>query len=152
MIDSAKVPRLPYKPHLWLNALIGLILGIFFGVAYVVMTEKADRMLQEPSDISFYLGVPELGVIPSERSLRPSSRNFLQTSSSSHGDGKQLVRPKPGGELPRSLELVTWQDKPSLMAESFRAALTSVLFTGQNGDRPRILVVTSQILAMAKPP
>ena len=41
------------------------------------------------------------------------------------------------------VELITWQRKPSLMAESFRSLLTSILFCGENGDRPRVLVLTS---------
>src|SRR5581483_5223302 len=41
------------------------------------------------------------------------------------------------------VELITWQQKPSLLAESFRATLASILFSGQNGNRPRVLVVTS---------
>jgi Mrp family chromosome partitioning ATPase len=36
------------------------------------------------------------------------------------------------------------------MAESFRAALTSILFTGQNGTRPKTLVVTSPSPAEGK--
>jgi uncharacterized protein (TIGR03437 family) len=39
--------------------------------------------------------------------------------------------------------LVTWEQKPSMLAESFRATLTSILFSGNNGTRPRVLVVTS---------
>src|SRR6267143_905646 len=144
VIDPAKVPQFPYKPELWLNALLGLLGGAFFGVAYIVMTEKADRMLQEPSDISFYLGVPELGVIPAESSLKRSRVNFLPTTPS-HRKTNEVG---PNGlnltpSLPLCLELVTWQVKKGLMAESFRAALTSILFTGQNGNRPRILAVTS---------
>jgi capsular exopolysaccharide synthesis family protein len=42
-----------------------------------------------------------------------------------------------------ALELVAWRDKPSLCAESFRATLTSILFAGGRGQRPRVLVVTS---------
>jgi receptor protein-tyrosine kinase len=41
------------------------------------------------------------------------------------------------------VELVTLQRQPSLIAESFRAVLTSILFSGENGDRPRVLVFTS---------
>jgi receptor protein-tyrosine kinase len=41
------------------------------------------------------------------------------------------------------LELVTWQHKHTLIAESFRSLLTSILFSGKNGDRPRVLVLTS---------
>ena len=50
--------------------------------------------------------------------------------------------PEPSG-LPEKWELVTFQQKPSMLAESFRATLTSILFSGQNGTRPRMLVVTS---------
>ena len=41
------------------------------------------------------------------------------------------------------VELATWKRQPSAVAESFRAALTSILFSGQNGSRPRVLTLTS---------
>ena len=41
------------------------------------------------------------------------------------------------------IELITWDKKPSLVAEAFRAVLTSILFVGENGSRPKMLVVTS---------
>jgi capsular exopolysaccharide synthesis family protein len=43
----------------------------------------------------------------------------------------------------QSLELVTWQHKPSMVADSFRGTLTSIIFSRQAGDRPRVLVLTS---------
>ena len=144
IIDPAKVPLAAYKPQLWLNSLLGLLVGAFCGVGYVVMTEKADRMLQEPSDISLYMGLPQLGVIPAKRWVKSRGGSFLPgmgAPKGMSGDGGlslDLVH-----TLPQCLELVTWQAKPGLLAESFRAALTSILFTGHNGQQPRILVVTS---------
>jgi capsular exopolysaccharide synthesis family protein len=41
------------------------------------------------------------------------------------------------------MELVSWNQKSSLLAESFRTTITSILFSGQDGDRPRVLVLTS---------
>jgi receptor protein-tyrosine kinase len=41
------------------------------------------------------------------------------------------------------VELISWQRKPSIVAESFRATLVSILFSGENGSRPRVMVVTS---------
>ena len=41
------------------------------------------------------------------------------------------------------VELMTYDKKPSLVAEAFRAVLTSILFVGENGSRPKMLVVTS---------
>jgi capsular exopolysaccharide synthesis family protein len=51
----------------------------------------------------------------------------------------------PKNPLPtdQCVELVTWQRKPSILAESFRSALISILFTGENGSRPKVLVLTS---------
>ncbi len=51
-------------------------------------------------------------------------------------------QPGPGG-LPARVELATFQRKPSVVAESFRAILVSILFSGENGTRPRVMVVTS---------
>jgi capsular exopolysaccharide synthesis family protein len=41
------------------------------------------------------------------------------------------------------VELITWARKPSMLSEAFRTTLTSFLFSARNGDRPRIVVLTS---------
>ena len=41
------------------------------------------------------------------------------------------------------IELVTWLRDSSLLAECFRAVLTSILFTGANGHRPKVIVLAS---------
>ena len=41
------------------------------------------------------------------------------------------------------MELLSGQRKSGPVAESFRSVLTSILFSGENGTRPRVLVVTS---------
>jgi succinoglycan biosynthesis transport protein ExoP len=38
---------------------------------------------------------------------------------------------------------VAWSQKPSMMADSFRGTLTSIIFSKHGGDRPRVLVLTS---------
>lgn len=45
--------------------------------------------------------------------------------------------------LRQRVELATWQQRPSMVAESFRATLVSILFSGNNGSRPRVMVVSS---------
>lgn len=138
VVDPAKVPLLPYKPRLLLNAALGLVGGLFFAVAFVVMRDRANRTLTDPADIAYYLNVPELGMIPSEESMAGKKQKYFGRS-----DKKEIETLAEGEvETPR-LELVTFQRKPSLMAESFRATLTSILFTSPDGRRPRRLVVTS---------
>ena len=154
VVDPAVPPSGPYKPNVRTNAMLGLFAGLFLGVVFVVMHEREDRCLQEPGDAPFFLGVPELGVIPSA-----ASGGFLKKS---HYYGrKELPAPKTepgmfpvakiassGGAVPigpseERIELVTWQRKASILAEAFRVVLTSLLFTGHNGSRPRVLVMTS---------
>jgi capsular exopolysaccharide synthesis family protein len=136
IVDPAKPPERPYKPRLPLNALLGLLAGGFLAVAFVVTTEKADRALREPSDVPFYLGVRELGVVPSASLLEEKKgRKLLGEESQS------LVLTNVG--LGEKLELVTVQRRLSALAESFRAALTSIMFSGNGSGPPRMIVVTS---------
>jgi capsular exopolysaccharide synthesis family protein len=41
------------------------------------------------------------------------------------------------------VEMISWRQRNSMLAESFRTTLTSILFSRRNGDRPRVLVLTS---------
>jgi capsular exopolysaccharide synthesis family protein len=124
VVDAARPPEFPYKPRVALNTALGLLLGGFLGVALILMRERMDRTLQEPGDAQFYLNVAELGVIPSAERPR-----------------KLLKGPDADGEP--AVETAVAVQKHSVLAESFRAALTSILFSGQNGNRPRVIVLTS---------
>lgn len=144
VVDAAREPLGPYKPNGTMNSALGLMAGLFLGVALVVMRERADRSIQEPGDSSFYLNLPELGVIPHAGAAR-HRLYYLRR--------KQIAEPAPApaaetglvakSDVRDQVELASWQHKPSLVAESFRAILTSIMFSGENGNRPRVLVVTS---------
>jgi capsular exopolysaccharide synthesis family protein len=136
VVDSAVPPSRPYKPSVALNSALGLLAGAFFGIAFVVVQERADRSIQGPGDTALYLDVPELGAIPSAKAEQ--SRLFAY-----YQNGKALGNKKSENGKPSPVELVTSYKKPSLIADSFRATLTSILYSGENGDRPRVIVITS---------
>jgi len=137
IVDAAKIPRAPSKPSLPLNAGLGLFAGGALGVAFVVLRERADRTLQQPGDISFYVNLAELGAIPSATASRKRVYYYGRKRPA-------IPEPAPAAEiLSHCVELVTWQKQPSITAESFRVVLTSILFSGTNGSRPRVLVLTS---------
>jgi succinoglycan biosynthesis transport protein ExoP len=100
----------------------------------VIQRARADRGIQEPGDTAF-LQVPELGVIPSSRAASYRISRLLRRSGTHSLD--------TNGTGPDRLELATWQQQLSLIAESFRLTLTSILLSGQNGVRPRIIVLSS---------
>jgi capsular exopolysaccharide synthesis family protein len=138
VVDAATVPTRPFKPNLLLNSALGLFSGVFLGVVLVLARERTDLTLRAPGDTLSCLPLPELGVIP---------------AASADGSQRALVwrAGRSGTERPgEQVELATWKRKPSLLAESFRATLTSILFCGHNGDRPRILVLTSPSPAEGK--
>src|ERR1700730_1565168 len=130
VVDEAKPPFLPAKPNVPVNSALGLFCGIFLGLGFAVFLRRFDRSIQAPGDLQVYLNLPELGVIPmAEGCDTPAVRS--QKAALSAGDPNDC------------LELVTWKHKPSAVAESFRAMLTSILLPGQGGDVPQVLVVTS---------
>ena len=146
IVDPAKPPKRPSRPVLPLNAALGLLAGVFAGVGFVVTTDRANKTLREPGDAQFYLNLPELGVIPSDR-VMGGGKASKKVKAAIHNE--RLLGEAPEKALAERVELVVHQQKPSMMAESFRAALTSILFAGQNAaglqgeGRPKALVFTS---------
>jgi len=149
VVDLARAPSRPYMPRTALNTLMGLLTGVFLGIAIILTRERADRSIRKPGDLNVYLRLPELGVIPSIGSkphglsqLIPVRRpQALPAAGQPPADGRLLAAPESrhGGHL----EVATWQEPRSLVAESFRAVLTSILLSSRNGARPRTIVITS---------
>ncbi len=130
IIDPATTPTAPFSPNLPVGAALGLLAGLCAGVGLVVMQDQMHPCIERPGDAAFYLGVPELGAIPSwsldrnSRLLRKNpSRlaNFRRSSGDSSDRAPQFF---------------------SSFAESFRLLLTSILFAAQR-RAVQILVITS---------
>ncbi|HXM46176.1 MAG TPA: polysaccharide biosynthesis tyrosine autokinase [Bryobacteraceae bacterium] len=145
VVDPAEAVFIPYKPNVVRYIILGLLCGICLGVSLVVFQERADRTLHDPGDIAYYLHLPELGVVPmanlelTSRGMRkagaPRSRGSSLDLKGEAGTDAELVDDR--------VELVTWARKKSLISESFRTTLTSILFSARDGDRPRVLVLSS---------
>ncbi len=118
VIDAAQPPASPYSPKVPLYATLGLALGSFGGLFLAVLRERPN-ILRQPGDTAG-LPVPELGAIPSAR-LDPAQRGSRRWTL-----GLSTARP---------LELAAWSDGTSLLRESFRSTLTSILFRADAGSR-----------------
>ncbi len=126
VIDPATVPLRPYSPILPLNMALGLGIGAVGGAGLVLLRTRSTK-IRHPGELTS-LYVPELGVVPSARS------------------GLVVAGQRPARATSRN----TFDS--SLLRESFRAVLTSTLFSSQfkHGARSRpghangrVLVVTS---------
>ena len=131
VVDRADVPGAPYRPDVFHTTFTGVLAGLCAGVFFAVYRERADRTLQDPGDAEYYLGTAELGVIPA-------------------GQPEEIVTARTPARLLDSeaaptagIELMAFNEKTSLVAESFRTTPDSILFSGNMSARSRILVVTS---------
>ena len=114
------------------------------GLGLIITQESLDRSFKQPGDASSHLNLPELGVIP-ERNLIGSyaSKRLTQPSF-------MPAAPATQNASDSGVEVVTWHDKSSMIAESFRGAVTSILHSIENGASPRVILVSSAIRGEGK--
>lgn len=124
VVDPAEAPKVPARPDLRLNLALGMMLGGLAGVGFILYRERADTTLHLPGESGQLLNTFELGVIPSAAVPVPLPR--LRRAPKEH-----------------EVALVSYDRAPSILAESFRAVLTSILFCGDHGGSPRVLVLAS---------
>jgi polysaccharide biosynthesis transport protein len=130
LVDNAEIPKSPFRPSMLINVVSGFFGALLLGVALVVLGDQVNRSLKAPGESSVHLRVPELGVIPAyEGSAQAMS-------------GPKLLDPtnKKSAEV---VELAMRNDAQSLVAESFRNVLTSILLSDSPERRPRVIVVTA---------
>ena len=136
VVDVAQRPGSPYSPNVMRQVTVWTLFGLAAGVVLVLIRERADRTLQDPGDIVYHLGIPELGVIPANTPQgKLPARKGAQTRS-------LMLREDDGADAEK-VEMVAWNEKSSLLAESYRTTLTSILFSRHREDRPQVLVFTS---------
>ncbi len=131
VIDPAEPKPEPFRPIPTQRAGMGLMAGLVLGCALAIWREMNDRTVREPG-LGDYMRVPELGVIPTletQKRVRPARSSLGELNGAVPAGAERLV------------ELVTWQQKPSLHAESFRVALASILV--DRHERPQVMVLTS---------
>lgn len=142
IVDPAEVPDSPFWPNSKILGAAGLLVGLMSGVAFVLIRERTDRSIQQPGEVQLWTNLPELGTIPySSAGVAKHYGRSLPTSGDAETVNKR--RSLVQRTSTQSVELVTWHQKPSLVAEAFRSALTSILFVAENGSRPRVLAFTS---------
>ncbi len=141
VVDPAKAPARPFKPDPPLTAGIGLLSGMFLGAAFLISRERSNRSIQGPGETPILLNLPELGIVPVDEGgllLRLSSTPRRLAEPAVHRDNQSRM-----SIVRRPVELAAWHRKASPLAESFRATLVSILFSGPDGKQPKLLVVTS---------
>jgi polysaccharide biosynthesis transport protein len=149
IVDPAGASPFPMKPNLPFNLGLGFMGGLACGTMIVILRSAVDVRIQSPGTLGV-LNLRELGVIPSA-SLFPELKRGPRLLRGAVDIARRKGRSEPGSIVPseasepqqESLELVTWTQKSSVMSESFRAIMTSILFSSNGDTPPQVLVLTS---------
>lgn len=122
LLDLAQMPKKPVKPNMKLNVALGMLLGLFGGVALAFFVEFMDNTVKSRVDIEQVAQVTFLGMVPTIRTDKRHRRHEEAF------DGKK--------------ELYVHYRPKSTVAELSRTIRTNLLFM-LPGGKLRTFVVTS---------
>ena len=145
IIDTAEPSPVPAKPNVVWNTMLGALSGLLAGVALVLARESLDRSFKSPGEASLHLKLPELGVIPARNLAAGNGHGKIPRISILPSMGAARPNPQAG-----AVETATWRDKSSTIAESFRSAVTSILYSAENGAAPRVILISSALRGEGK--
>src|SRR5262249_24891178 len=121
VVDPAFPSAVPTKPNFPLNLALGIFGGLVSGAVFVIVRSRLDSTITSPGLLELQMNLRELGVIPAA-TLDPALRGGLSALPRALGTGKTSrgrTKLAGGDDGSDCLELVTWNRKPSLLAEAF---------------------------------
>jgi capsular exopolysaccharide synthesis family protein len=126
IIDDARVPGSPVSPNLQMNMIIGLFLGIIFGIGFVFVKEALSTKIRTPEDI------------------KKENLVNLTTIASMYGEVKQISKKGWSALRGRVISgfIITVTNPLSPVSEAFRALRTNLQYS-QVDKAVKTIVVTS---------
>ena len=134
VVDAAKANQLPFSPKRSNAAASGLLVGTFCGVGLAFIIERSTTVLRIPGDTERYLGLRELGVIPS------AIREHKFTTSIPMGSLRGAEAIPPRDTRPT---LSNWSENFSIVAEAYRSTTTSIMLSEHLRGEGLIYVLSS---------
>jgi capsular exopolysaccharide synthesis family protein len=121
IIDKALIPKSPSSPNLPMSMAVAFFVGLVGGVGLAVVREYIDDTISSQLDVSAYLKVPFLGLVPK----------------------------LPEDTTPLESDLYTHNNPRSTVAEAVRS-LRAILEMSPSGSAPRRILVTSSVAREGK--
>lgn len=131
VVSAATPTLLPSSPKLSDSLLLSGLLAMISSLLYILIAERRNRSLRNPGESARYLSRPELAVIPQ---VRRSARIGRSRTMSLGAQGTGATHPM----------LEHWRNgNGAIIAEAYRSAGTSILFSTRGALGSRVLLVTS---------
>ncbi len=135
VVDPARTPSNPIRPNRIFNLELGLLGGLFVGLAVAFTVDSVDATVINPLELEEITGLSVIGIIPT----------FGESGSGygSYGASRRRKRRKSNSEDAAPETAIWMLDHPeSVAAEAFRSLRTSVLLSRPKSG-PRVILVTS---------
>jgi capsular exopolysaccharide synthesis family protein len=130
VIDVARIPQYPGGMRRISRVMVGLMFGLFGGIALAFFADSLDTSLRTVHDIETISELPSLAVIPRSRKLLPRSiTEDTRTTAQKNVD----ILGQPSSQF----------------AEAFRSLRTALMLSGV-GQPPQVALVTSSTPAEGK--
>ena len=134
IVDPARSQSVPVRPKPVSNLAMGMLFGIFVGLAIAFTADNLDRTVTTPLEVEEITGKPVIGVIPTfGEQVRTYGAPLLTD--------KRKTATK---QVPISSPIRMLSDPNSGAAEACRALRTSIMLSRAGGG-PKIILVTSCI-------
>lgn len=137
IVDPARSQSVPVRPRRASNLALGILFGLFTGLATAYAVDTLDRTVSNPMEVEEITGMPVIGVIP----------NFGETSGvyglrlpslASRLNGKGQIDPN---NLPAQISVWMLDHPDSAAAEAFRVLRTSIMLSRAGGG-PKVILIT----------
>ena len=133
IVDPARSQSSPVRPNPVENIAIGMMLGIFLGLATAFAADNLDRTVNSPLEMEEITGKPVIGVIPT-----------FEDNTRTYGAPRRRIVHKTAAKAPLSSAVQILSLPHSGAAEACRALRTSIMLSRPGGG-PKIILVTSCI-------
>ena len=120
VVDPAITPDLPIKPQKKKNLMLGLLVGLMFGVGAAFFMDYLDDTIKDEEEAKRALGWPLLAMIPA-----------IDNESGAHEPAE------------RASQLVVMKSPKSSVAEAFRGLRTAIHFSSLRRDSKVIMITSS---------
>lgn len=139
VVDAATPSGTANLRSFYIGGALGAATGLLLGAVLAVLLYQGELKFYKPGEPLTVLQLPELGVIPSGEIFETDMKRFRLGISLG---GLPLRATADNGNQPVEVEVICHGDRPILLAESFRAVLTSLIFSA-DGEKCKLITVTS---------
>jgi polysaccharide biosynthesis transport protein len=133
IVDPARSQSSPVTPNQGKNMAVGLLLGVFLGLASAFAADNLDRTVTSPMEVEEITGKAVIGVIPT-----------FEDTGRTYGSPRRRIGRKPVAKLPLSSAVQILSLPHSAAAEACRALRTSIMLS-RSGGGPKVILLTSCI-------